>query len=61
MFLIACHQVVRFRGIGTFEKHIVIGVAGHFKATGRSDDMTVILDKLQQLLTKPLADMQLRT
>ena len=60
MPLIAGNQVVSARRIGAFEKHIVIGVTGHFKATGGSHDMAVILDELQQLLTKPLADMQLR-
>jgi hypothetical protein len=46
-FLISRNQIVRTSRIGRFEKHIVIGVAGHFKATGRSDDMAMLLNELQ--------------
>ncbi len=46
MLLIARHEIVRASRVGTFEKYIVIGVAGHIKTTGGSDDVAVILDEL---------------
>ena len=61
MPLIAGNQVVRTRRIGAFEKHIVIGVAGDFKAARRTDKITVVLDELRQLLANPFADIQLWT
>jgi hypothetical protein len=56
MLLVAGYQVVRTRGIGAFEKYIVIGIAGDFKAAGRCHDMAVIPDELQQLLARSFAD-----
>jgi hypothetical protein len=60
MLLVAGNQVVRTRGIGAFEEHIVIGIAGDFKAASRRHDMAVIPDELQQLLASTFADSQLR-
>jgi hypothetical protein len=61
MPLIAGNQVVRARRIGAFDKHIVVRVAGDFKAARRTDNITVVLDELQQLLANPFADIQLWT
>src|ERR1035438_3205049 len=61
MPLIAGNQVVSARRIGAFEKHIVIGVTGDFKAARRADNIAVVSDELQQLLANPFADIQLWT
>jgi len=58
--MIAGNEVVRSRGVGAFQKHIVIRVAGDFQASRRLDDMAAVLDELQQLLLHSLADTQLR-
>jgi hypothetical protein len=59
MPLIACDQVVCSGSVRTFEEHIVIRVACHFKAPGWNYGVTVPLDKLQQLLAKALANAKL--
>ena len=61
MFLIARHQIIRLRGIGTFKKHIVVRVARHFQTARWGDRMAVIPDQLQQLLAKSLPYMELWT
>ena len=61
MPLIAGNQVVRARRIGAFEKHIVIGVTGDFKAARRADNIAVVSDELQQLLANPFANTQFLT
>jgi hypothetical protein len=60
MPLIASHQVVCAGRIGTFQEYIVVGIGCYFKAPGWRHEIAAILDKLQQLLTKPLANLQLR-
>jgi hypothetical protein len=44
MPLIAGNEVVRARNVGAFDEHIVVRVAGHFKAARWGNDMAVILD-----------------
>jgi len=56
MLLIARDQVVRPGGIGTFQKYVVIGVGCNLKALRWSDDMTMVLDKLKQLLPEAFAN-----
>jgi hypothetical protein len=43
MLLITCNQVIGTRGIGAFDKYIVITVSAYFKAAGGRHDMAVIL------------------
>ena len=59
MFLIAGNEVVRSRGVGAFQKHIVVGIAGDFQAPRRLDHMAMVFDELQQLPPHSLADTQL--
>ncbi len=61
MFLIAGYQVISSRGIGAFEKHIVIRVSADFKTAGGRHNMAMISDELKQLLANPFANSQLRT
>jgi hypothetical protein len=61
MPLIAGNEVVGAGGVGTFDKHVVVRVAGHFKAARLGDNMAVVLDKLQQLLPDAPANMKVRT
>jgi hypothetical protein len=58
--LIAGDQVVGTGFVGAFQKYVVVRVAAHVQAARRSDDMAVVLDELEQLQAKPLADAQLR-
>jgi len=60
MLLVARHKIVRSGSIGTFQKYIVIGVACHFKVPVRSHGIAVVLDKLEQLLAKALANPEFR-
>ena len=60
MLLIARDQIVRSGSVRTFQECVVIGVECHFKAPGWNQDVTVLLDKLQHLLLKTLANAQLR-
>lgn len=46
MSLIAGNQVVGSRGIGAFDKNIVVRVSADFKAARGRHDMAVILDEL---------------
>ena len=47
MLLITGNQVVSSRGIGAFEKHIVIRVSADFKTAGGLHNMAMILDELK--------------
>src|ERR1700676_281253 len=60
MLLIPRHEVIRTSSVGTFQEHVVIGVARDFQETCRSHSVTVVLDELQQLLTEALANPQFR-
>src|SRR5260370_5933488 len=60
MFHIAGNQVVRTGSIGALQKSIVVRVGCDLKAPTRSHDMTAVLDELQQLLPKALANVQFR-
>lgn len=44
---IARDQVVRSGSISAFQEHIVVGVAGHFKAARRRHGVAMVLDELQ--------------
>ena len=46
MPLIAGDQVVGSRGIGAFDKYIVVRVSADFKTAGGRHDVAVILDEL---------------
>src|ERR1700733_2478723 len=61
MLLIARDQIVRAGNIGTFQKHIVVRVARNFKARRGTPEMTVVFYKLQQLLSKTLANLKFGT
>src|SRR5271157_3561533 len=61
MPLVAGHQIVSTGSIGTLQEYIVIGVTCHFKASRRGHDITVVLDKLHQLLAKAFANLQFWT
>lgn len=56
---IAGHQIVCSGSIGTFQEYVVIGVVCDFKAPCWSHDVTVALDKRQELLPKPFANTKL--
>jgi hypothetical protein len=60
MLLIAGNEVVRACSVGTFDEHIVVRVAGHFKAPRWGNDMAVTLDQLDQLLPEAPANIKVR-
>lgn len=61
MFLMAGHQVVHTCSVGAFQKSIITGISCCFKLPGREHGMTVVLDELQHLQPKTLADPKLGT
>jgi hypothetical protein len=61
MLLISGNQVDRARGVGAFEKDIVVRVSADFKAAGGRDNMAMIFDEPKQLLANPFANSQLWT
>src|SRR5208282_884621 len=60
MLLIACNQIVRARGISTFQKHVVIGIGTDVKTPRRFHHVTSVLDELKQLVLDILTNTQLR-
>jgi len=56
VLFVARDQVIRARGIGTFQKYVVIGIACDVKAPRCGHKVTALLDELQQLLSETLAN-----
>jgi hypothetical protein len=59
MFLIARYQIVGFGGVSTFQKHVVIRVMRYIESPRRYHGVAMVLDNLQDLLPKTLANVQL--
>lgn len=60
MPLVAGHQVVSARGVGAFQKFVVVRVARHLERSRGPDAAGMALDELQDLLAEAFADLQLR-
>jgi hypothetical protein len=60
MSLITRHQVVRARRIGTLEEYVVVRIACNLQTSGWNNNIAVVLDELEQLLTEALANAKFR-
>jgi hypothetical protein len=60
MPLVAGHQIIGARGVGTFQKFVVVRVARHLELARGRDGMRVTLNELEELLAEALADVHLR-
>jgi hypothetical protein len=55
---ISCDQVIRTGFVGAFQKYVVVRVTAHVQAARPGNDVTVVLDELQQLQAKPFTNTQ---
>src|SRR5689334_3116050 len=53
--LVACHQVVGARGIGTFQELVIVRVRCHLQRARGFEGVGMATDELQHLLLKALA------
>jgi hypothetical protein len=57
MLLIAGHQIVCSGKVGTFQEHIIVRIGCDLKMLCRSHGITMVLDELEELLAKALANL----
>ena len=56
--LVVRQQVVCASGVGTFDEHVVFRIGRDLIQTRRCDNVTVVLDQLNQLLSQAPADLE---